>query len=107
MRSRMAAGLAFGLMLGAAWAQGGGDAAAGHATADRLCSECHAIEKGQEISPHMQAPTFTAVANAPGRTATSLRVWFQSPHRSMPDYIIGEKESADLIAYIFSLKTRS
>jgi mono/diheme cytochrome c family protein len=107
MRSMMVAFLACGLMQGAAWAQGAGDAAMGHATADRLCSECHAIEKGQAVSPHMQAPTFTAVANAPGRTATSLRVWFQSPHRSMPDYIIGEKESADLIAYILSLQTRS
>ena len=107
MRSTAAALLVFGLMLGTAWAQTPGDAATGRATAERLCSECHGVAAGQKVSPHPQAPTFTAVANAPGRTATSLRVWFQSPHRSMPDYIIGEKESTDLIAYILSLKTRS
>jgi hypothetical protein len=34
----------------------------------------------------------------------ALRVWFQSPHPSMPNLRLTEKQSDDLIAYIMSLK---
>ena len=88
-----------------AMAQTSGDAANGRAIAERVCGECHSVD-GKSPSPHPQAPTFVVVANSPGRTPTSLRVWFQSPHRSMPDFNLGEQGSEDLVAYILSLKKR-
>jgi cytochrome c len=99
------AGMAVVSMAAGAMAQAGADPANGRVIAQRVCGECHAIDGGSP-SPHPQAPTFVMVANAPGRTGTSLRVWFQSPHRSMPDFNLGEQGSDDLVAYILSLKKR-
>ena len=85
-------------------AQEFGDAAAGLAYADGVCSECHAIKKGQRVSPHERAPAFELVANTRGMSEMALRVWFQSPHPSMPNLRLTEKQSDNLIAYIMSLK---
>jgi mono/diheme cytochrome c family protein len=90
-------------LIAAATGSDGADQANGRAVAQRICGECHAVDASGP-SPHAQAPAFPVVANAPGRTATSLRVWFQSPHRSMPDFHLGEKDSNDLIAYILSMR---
>lgn len=98
--------VAFALITGAslASAQELGDASAGQAYADGVCAECHAVKKGQRVSPHERAPAFEVVANTRGMTEMALRVWFQSPHPSMPNLMLKEKQSDDLIAYILSLK---
>jgi len=83
-----------------------GDAKAGFAYASQVCSECHAVKKGESQSPHDRAPPFELVANTRGMTEMALRVWFQSPHPSMPNLLLTEKQSDDLIAYIFTLKKR-
>lgn len=77
---------------------------AGLRVAQRVCGECHAVAKGETASPHPQAPSFVSVALARGQTETSLRVWMQSPHRSMPDFNLGEADSHALVAYILSLR---
>jgi mono/diheme cytochrome c family protein len=81
-----------------------GDAKAGFDYADAVCAECHAIRKGERVSPHERAPAFELVANARGMSEMALRVWFQSPHPSMPNLRLTEKLSDDLIAYIMTLK---
>lgn len=81
-----------------------GDAAAGFAYADGVCSECHAVRKGQRVSPHERVPPFELIANTRGMSEMALRVWFQSSHPSMPNLRLTEKQSDDLIAYIMSLK---
>ena len=90
----------------AAASQEYGDTKAGYAYASQVCSECHAVQKGQLTSPHPRAPSFTTVADTPGMNEMALRVWFQSPHPSMPNLNLTEKKGDDLIAYILSLKTR-
>ena len=87
-----------------AGAQQLGDPAAGLAYADGVCAECHAVRKGQRVSPHERAPAFELVANSRGMTEMALRVWFQSPHPSMPNLRLTDKLADDLIAYIMSLK---
>jgi len=62
------------------------------------------VKKGERISPHERATAFEVVANARGMSEMALRVWFQSPHPSMPNLMLTEKLSDDLIAYIMSLK---
>src|SRR5262245_64607447 len=42
-------------------AQQAGDAQAGFAYADGVCSECHAVKKGERVSPHERAPAFEVV----------------------------------------------
>ena len=39
-----------------------GDPAKGVAIANDVCSRCHAIRKGQLLSPNLMAPTFVQIA---------------------------------------------
>lgn len=87
-----------------AHAQQLGDVKAGLEYADAVCAECHAVKKGERVSPHERAPAFELVANTRGMSEMALRVWFQSPHPSMPNLMLREKTADDLIAYIMSLK---
>ncbi len=77
---------------------------AGYRLAQAVCSECHAIEADDRISPNMDAPPFVEVANKPGITVIALSVWFRSPHPTMPNFVFSAKETSDLSAYILSLK---
>lgn len=88
----------------AAAAQDGGDIQAGLLYADGVCAECHAVKKGERVSPHERATAFEVVANAPGMSEMALRVWFQSPHPSMPNLALRERTADDLVAYIMSLR---
>jgi mono/diheme cytochrome c family protein len=85
-------------------AQERGDARRGLSHARRVCAECHAVSPGETASPNANAPTFKAVANTPGMTATALTVWFRTSHPSMPNLIIGSEDTDDLIAYILTLR---
>ncbi|HYK80867.1 MAG TPA: hypothetical protein VEU95_14630 [Micropepsaceae bacterium] len=78
----------------------------GFAYANQVCSECHAVRKGERVSPHQRAPAFQVVADAPGMNEMALQVWFQSPHPSMPNLLLTAQQSDDLAAYILSLKQR-
>jgi len=96
------------LMIGsvAAQSQESGDPRAGHSVAQRLCAECHAVEKGPSASPHMGAPTFSAVAAVPGMTTTALLAAIQTSHRerTMPNLILPPNDLRNVVAYIISLQ---
>ena len=51
-------------------------------------------------------PAFRDIANTRGITATSLRVFLTTSHPKMPNLILTPEESADVIAYILSLRAR-
>ena len=76
----------------------------GHAVALQVCSECHAIQKGQARSPNARSPTFVELANTPGMTATALSVALSTPHAGMPMFILTTEQKANIIAHILSLK---
>jgi cytochrome c2 len=93
--------------LGAVWSAAGqemGDARAGLAYAKQICAECHAVQKGARPSPNAQAPAFELVANTRGMSETALRVWFQTPHPTMPNLVMTATQKDDVIAYILSLR---
>lgn len=76
---------------------------AGHRLAKVWCKDCHAIEptsSGTVGDP----PAFTAIAQLPSTTALSLKVFFQTSHRNMPNLIITPEQADDLVNYILSLK---
>jgi cytochrome c len=79
--------------------------AAGHAFASEACKACHVVD-AQEKSPRnlAMAPGFRDIANTPGMTATALRVFMTSSHPKMPNLILGPQQTADVIAYILSLR---
>jgi mono/diheme cytochrome c family protein len=82
-----------------------GDADAGKRFAKETCASCHAIEKGAAASPDPDAPTFEAVANTPGLNRRALIVFFRTPHENMPNLIVQEDDTDNVIAYILSLKS--
>jgi mono/diheme cytochrome c family protein len=87
-----------------AQAQAAGNPVEGLAMARQVCSECHAIQKGQARSPNSRSPTFVELANAPGMTAMALTVALTTPHAGMPMFILTADQRANIIAYILGLK---
>jgi len=81
------------------------DVVAGHAFAREVCKSCHVVEP-TNASPRMVVigPSFQDIANTKGMTATALRVFLTSSHPKMPNLILTPEETADVIAYILSLR---
>lgn len=80
------------------------DANAGLMLARRLCSECHAVERGPARSPNPASPPFETIANVPGMTAMAFSAALQSPHRSMPNVMLDSNQLRSIVAYVLSLR---
>jgi hypothetical protein len=52
-----------------------------------------------------EAPRFEDIANTPGMTATALIAWFQTSHPTMPNVILTDEQTRDIVQYILSLKS--
>jgi mono/diheme cytochrome c family protein len=87
-----------------AGAQQPGDLQKGEALAQSICAQCHAVRSGQMRSPDPMAPSFSNVAKWPGMTEAALRAWLQLSHRSMPNFVLDDNETNNVVAYILSLK---
>ncbi len=83
-----------------------GDPQQGLAYARQNCAECHAVDAGDQLSPNPDAPSFEDVANTPGMNARALVVWFQSPHPTMPNFIIPAQDTDNIVSYITSLRAK-
>jgi mono/diheme cytochrome c family protein len=82
-----------------------GDPKRGFAYTQVHCAGCHGVNNRQpDRPPTMGIATFEEIANAPGMSALALAVWFQSPHKDMPNLILAPPDRDDVIAYIVSLK---
>jgi mono/diheme cytochrome c family protein len=89
-----------------AGAQQPGDLLKGEALAQSVCAQCHAVRNGQLRSANPMAPSFSNLAKWPGMTDMALRAWLQSSHPVMPNIVLDNNETNDVIAYILSLKGR-
>src|SRR5687767_8684421 len=87
-------------LAGPVLAQEVGSPARGHAVAARLCAACHAVGAAQTVSPRLNAPPFTAIANTSGMTAMALSAALQTSHRTMPNLILEPADFSDVVAYI-------
>ena len=79
-------------------------ASPGRIYADSVCASCHAVAAGQTRSPNPKAPTFEAIANAPGMTLMALNVALHTPHKTMPNLIVDSARIEDLSAYLYTLQ---
>ena len=103
--NRLILGLAVAALAGqAVQAQEIGDRQKGRTLAREVCAECHAVGNRTLRSPNPQSPSFTAVAATPGMTATALYVFLRTSHHNMPNLILTNDQTANVIAYILSLK---
>jgi mono/diheme cytochrome c family protein len=83
-------------------AQEPGNAQAGRTYAHSNCTQCHALGPG--VSPHLDAPTFFALANTPGMTGRALAAALQTSHETMPSFALEGRDRDNIIAYIMSLR---
>jgi len=90
--------------IGAAQAQSIGSPSQGLRLARAQCAECHLVEKGSGLSPNPAAPTFEDIANIRGMTSAALTAALRTSHETMPNVIINEADTSDLVAYILRLK---
>ncbi|WP_146101915.1 c-type cytochrome [Rhodopila globiformis] len=81
-----------------------GDPQAGHAMAQKWCTNCHIVDSGQKRGTSTGAPTFDAIAQMKTTTEMGLHVFLQTPHDRMPDLHLTRNEIDDVSAYILSLK---
>ncbi|HET7191924.1 MAG TPA: cytochrome c [Pseudolabrys sp.] len=79
------------------------DRSAGRQVAMEICSSCHRVAAGQ-LAPIQNTPSFVDIANMPSTTALSLKVFLRSNHKRMPNFIISDSDTDDVIGYILSLK---
>ena len=80
-----------------------GTAAIGREIAQTWCSNCHVIDR-QATRAGDAMPSFPAIADMPSTTASSLRVFLQSPHGGMPNFQITRPQVDNVVTYILTLK---
>ena len=85
-------------------APGASAASRGHELAQAWCGGCHAVEKVAIPLDQRRAPAFTAIAGQRSTTPLAIRVFLQSSHEPMPNFILKKQDIDDLAAYIMSLK---
>src|SRR6478609_8100167 len=90
-----------------------GDAASGRKIASSQCSSCHRVlpmlfpDRGESLPIDKDGPpSFQSVADMTSTTALSLTVFFRSNHNNMPNLILSNAETDDIVAYILGLKKR-
>ena len=80
-----------------------GNAASGRQIATNLCSSCHRVLP-MTLPDKGDPPSFQSIADLPSTTGISLKVFLRSNHKNMPNLILSEAESDNVIAYILRLK---
>jgi mono/diheme cytochrome c family protein len=85
-------------------AQDSGDVKKGRAVAREVCAECHAVGRQTLRSPNARSPSFVAVAATPGMTEAALNFILHTSHRNMPNIVLNAEQTAEITAYILSLK---
>lgn len=81
------------------------DVRSGREYAITNCSECHVVVP--RLGPSMRVmgpPDFAEIANRPSMTRTALFAFLRSPHPTMPNLILSDRNADDVIVYILSLK---
>jgi len=81
------------------------DIAEGAKLARTICAACHSIADDPGArSAVVDAPRFMDIAAAPATTETSLKVFLQSTHKTMPNFILSAVERDAVVGYILSLR---
>ena len=107
MRIVMLAGTLAAIAYAANAQEVGGNSGVGRVYAREVCSPCHADTAKQASQRTIAvAPDFQTIANTPGVTRTALCAFLQTPHPKMPNFILTPEHSANVIAFLLSLRDR-
>lgn len=96
--------LPFALVAGPAIAQQQPMAGEGLRVARQWCAACHVVSPDMPPPAADAAPSFPGVAARATTTETSLRVFLQTPHPSMPNWQLSRGELDAVVGYILSLR---
>jgi cytochrome c len=108
MRMMLGAMLAVAMAAPAA-AQGGavqGDPVQGLALARTWCASCHVVEARPASAAADSVPGFPAIAARPNLSAAGLTTYLAEPHGRMPNLTLSRTDTADLVAYLLSLRAK-
>ena len=87
-------------------AHAAGNALRGGKIAERWCATCHIVGPGLVRLNKDFPASFQEIADTPGMGELALKVFFQTPHKQMPNFSITGEVRDDLIAYITGLKRK-
>ena len=90
---------------GSALAQQAPNPQRGHELAEKLCTNCHAIDRKASSPMQADVPSFPAIAKRTGTTAEHLAGKIIVPHPAMPGVPLTAAEIRDIVAYILTLKS--
>lgn len=69
----------------------------------RWCADCHLVAADQKAAT-TDAPSFASIAKRPGFDPARIEFFLRDPHPKMPNMTLGRAESADIAAYIATLR---
>ncbi len=75
-------------------------------THDRIAQSATRLTQATRYRRTLTRQAFEDVANTPGMNARALVVWLQSPHPTMPHFIIPAQDTDNIVSYITSLRTK-
>lgn len=75
----------------------------GETLAKRWCTGCHLVATDQKAAT-TDAPPFATIAKRPDFDAAKIEFFLRDPHPKMPNMTLSRTESADIAAYIATLK---
>ena len=81
-----------------------GDPVAGLELARSICADCHDVEREWDAMAAFYGPPFVDIAAQRSTTEMSLKVFLRTPHENMPNLILTDRQSDDVISYILSLE---
>jgi mono/diheme cytochrome c family protein len=79
------------------------DADQGETLARRWCTGCHLVAADQKAAT-TDAPPFASIAQRPDFDPAKIEFFLRDPHPKMPNMTLGRSETADIAAYIATLK---
>jgi mono/diheme cytochrome c family protein len=80
------------------------DARHGADLAQRWCSSCHLVDSEHQKQADADVPSFAAIAKKPDFTPEKVAFFLLDPHPKMPNFSLSRNETADIAAYIGSLR---
>jgi mono/diheme cytochrome c family protein len=79
------------------------DASNGKRLAERWCAACHVVTANQREA-NADAPPFEEIAKRPNFSERGLATFLLDPHAKMPNMSLTRVESADIAAYVGTLR---
>jgi len=81
-----------------------GDTHEGREFARNVCIACHLVDKTETNDTDYEATAFQTIADNIAHTRLSLRVFLTTPHKDMPNLVLTDTQTDNIIAYILSLR---